>query len=290
MGTYRKYVNKEKPDVVLSFSAPFNMLTLTSLIGTKHKIVVAERVDPRSFHWGKMMEKIRNMLYRNATGILAQTQYCKDYFKPRLAKKTDIIFNPVLIPDEMIGVALKTPKTKTIVTAGRLEIQKNHIMLINAFEKFHKRHPDYNLIIYGEGSQRDALTYHILNKELSNSVFLPGTKSDLWKEIISAEMFVMTSDFEGMSNSMIEAMCLGLPCISTKVSGATDLIQNEYNGILINTRDEEGLVNSMEKIASNHSFAMNLGLKGSEVYRILNVSHIAKLWIDYINKIINQKN
>ena len=103
---FRKYINKQKPNLILSFSAPFNMLALSSLLWTKHKVVACERVDPKSFRWGKPLEFIRNLLYERADGILTQTQMSKDYFVGDLLKKTDIIYNPIEMSKEYLGAAL----------------------------------------------------------------------------------------------------------------------------------------------------------------------------------------
>lgn len=288
MQWFRKYINHEQPDLVLSMSAPFNMLTLGSLLFSHHKIVVAERVDPRSFHWGKHLEIARNILYKKATGILAQTEYSKSYFKKDLYKKTDVIFNPIIMSSDLIGSALGTKKNHTIATAGRLTYQKRHDLLIKVFAKFHKSHPEYKLIIYGEGQERENLESLIVELDVKNAVALPGATKNLWQELTTANMFIMTSLFEGMSNSLIEAMCLGLPCISTKVSGAIDLIKSDQNGILIDINDESALYDAMIKIAENKDFAYKLANNATKLYDILNVETISNQWIDYIDRMIKK--
>lgn len=283
---FRQYINLHRPDVILSLSAPFNMLTIASLLGTKYKIIAAERVDPRSFHWGRHLEIARNCLYRRASRILAQTQYCKEYFTGNLRRKTDVIFNPVIMPKEIIGSALTEKKENLIITAGRLAVQKRHDLLIKVFAKFSKIYTDYKLVIYGEGSERENLTNLIKKLNLTGRVKLPGAIPNLWDKLKSANMFVMTSIFEGMSNSLIEAMCLGLPCISTKVSGAIDLIENNRNGILIDIDDEKALLDSMKKIAQDENYAYKIGKEASKVYDILNADIITKQWLTCIDNII----
>lgn len=280
----RKYIKSESPDLVLSFSAPFNMIALTSLLFTEVKIIVAERVDPRSFRWGKLLRITRNLLYKKANGILVQTEYCKDYFKGNLYNKSEVIFNPIVMPAEKIGSALSANKANIIVSAGRLVNQKRHDLLIRIFAKFRQIHPDYKLVIYGEGEERTTLERLIDDLALNDCVSLPGVTENLWNKIISAKMFVMTSLFEGMSNSFIEAMCLGLPCISTKVSGATDLIESEGNGILINIDDETALFNAMEKLVTNVDFSNHIAYNATKLYERLNVNAISQQWIEYIDK------
>ena len=160
--------------------------------------------------------------------------------------------------------------------------------IINAFAIFKQSHPDYILIIYGEGDERHKLEQKILKMNLRNDVFLPGRKQNVHELILGAELFVMASNFEGMSNSLIEAMCLGLPCISTKVSGATDLIQHGINGLLVDIGDTYGMYEAMCEIVDDRLRAQLIGKNASELYFDLNVDKISKLWINYIDSIINQ--
>ena len=285
---FRHYIKRESPDLVISFSAPFNMIALASLLLTKQKIVAAERVDPRSFRWGKHLELLRNLLYRRADGILAQTQSCKDYFKGSLNYKTDVIFNPVVMEKSVVGSALVSHKRNVIITAARLEHQKRQDLLIEVFAEFKKTHPDYELHIYGKGSKLNSLKSHAIKFGVGDSVKFPGVSNELWGKMKISKMFVMTSLFEGMSNSLIEAMCLGLPCISTKVSGAIDLINSGVNGFLINIDDRQTLLENMKIIADDNNKANQIGGNASRIYEVLNVESISMKWITYINKMIEK--
>lgn len=102
-------------------------------------------------------------------------------------------------------------------------------------------------------------------------------------------MFIMTSMFEGMSNSLIEAMCLGLPCISTKVSGAVDLIKSGENGILIDIDDKAELLAAMNRLADNPKEAEEIAKRATLLYEELNVSQIAEQWLNYIDNKIEEK-
>ena len=280
----RSYVKKEKPDIFISFSAPFNMLALASLWKSGVKVIAAERVDPRSFRWGKHYEILRNLLYRTSYGILAQTETSKDYFRGSLYKKTDVIFNPVLMEKDVVGSSIAHDKKDLIITAARLENQKRHDLLIEVFSSFKKSFPDYKLVIYGKGSQLEYLKQVAKENSVEDSVVFPGVVNNLWDKMAEARMFVMTSLFEGMSNSLIEAMCIGLPCISTKVSGAVDLIESGKNGVLIDIDDKAALLRAMTEIADNRGLAHTMAENASKLYDQLNVDTIAAQWINYIDR------
>lgn len=283
MKTFRSLIKQMCPDLLLSFLTPYNMLVLLSTIGMKQKVVVAERTDPkRLLSGGKLGLWLRDGLYRRANGILTQTEYAKSCYDVKFKGKTAVIFNPVTMNDEQVGMALKTLKEHMFVTAGRLEPVKGQTMMIDAFGAFHKSHPNYRLVIYGEGPMRETLQKQINNLGLQGAVVLAGRSNDLWNKIVNAEAFLLTSEYEGMSNALIEAMCLGLPVISTKVAGATDLIKDGENGFLIDVHDMDSLTDRMTILADSPEQREQMGRGASEIYEQVRQDKICKQWIDYL--------
>lgn len=288
MRWFRNNIIETKPDVVLSFLAPFNILTMFSLVGVKIPVLVAERNDPYfvspKYNW--FWKIVRNIAYKMADGVLVQTKVNKSHFPWYIRRKSEIIYNPVTFSSDNIGRAFRSEKRKEIVSVTRLEKQKNVPMLIDAFSHFKESHPDYILTIYGEGEERIMLEKKISDMRLNDSVFLPGRKQNVHEFIVGAEVFAMASNFEGMSNSLIEAMCLGLPCISTKVSGATDLIEDGRNGILVDLEDTDGMFKAICEIVDNKEKALEIGKKASAIYDDLNVDVIAGQWLKYIESFV----
>ncbi len=285
----RRYIQKQQPDVVLSFSTPFNMLALTALLGTRQRIVVAERNDPRGFKWGRIRKWARILLYHAADGILTQTPSERLCFKGALLNKTTVIYNPVLIPEALVGVAVHTPKKPMIVSVARLVKQKQQIDLIRAFARFHQAHPSYHLVFYGDGPELSNLQSCAMELGVAQAVHVQGTVANVWEHMLSADMFVMSSRFEGMSNALIEAMCLGLPSISTKVSGAIDLIEHGKNGFLVNVSDVEKISYYMDLLATDSELSKKLGTEASRLYANLKVDIIAQQWMSYLDKYIHAK-
>lgn len=121
--------------------------------------------------------------------------------------------NPV--EAERIPSQYRGERENVIVAAGRLAPQKNFSLLIKAFARFNKHHPEYTLRIYGEGELREELTNLTNSLQIAEKVELPGRSVSLLQEMNSAAMFVLTSDYEGMPNVLLEAMCMGMPVIST---------------------------------------------------------------------------
>lgn len=281
----RGFVKKGRPDVLVSFSAPFNMIALVSLIGAGIKVVVSERNDPAHFRWGKIAKMIRNCLYLSADGLLVQTKTSQDHFWDVLARRSVILPNPIMIDEEYKGVALKTDAMNVIASVGRLVPQKRFDLLINAFGTFLKRHADYQLHIYGEGKEEENLQYQISEMGLEGKVLLMGTVDQILECIKHAKMFVMTSEYEGMSNALLEAMSIGLPCISTKVSGAIDIIRNGENGLLIDG-GMNSAVDAMTALADDESLRFRLGENACRIADDYNLLSVSRQWMGYLDNFI----
>lgn len=277
----RRYF-KENAEVILSFLAPFNMLAIVSVMGTRIPMIVADRNDPAKVPKHPVIRFSRDVLYGFANHIIVQTENNKRYFK-HYQKKTEIIYNPVDL-QSYTGSALQCEKRKCIVSAGRLVPQKNQKMLLKAFAGVLKHFPEYQLIIYGEGGFREELEKYAANLGIDGKVMLAGSVTDLYEKMKSAEIFVLSSDYEGMPNALIEAMCLGLPVVSTKVSGATDLVQNGENGLLVDINASEQLEEALETLLSDKELRNRMAKEAQKVSERLQPEKILEQWLKIIRR------
>lgn len=248
----RKIVTKIKPDRVLSLPEDIAVYVILSLLGTRIKIYVSERNNPWVMPNVKITRVLRILMYPFVDGIIFQTEYAKSYFSKNIQKKGIVLPNPVdasRIPNRYDGI-----REKTIVSIGRLSEQKNFPLLINAFREFSLNNPEYKLIIYGEGIERKRLEKMIFGYGLEKKVLMPGRSENVLNRIREAGMFVLTSNYEGLPNVLIEAMCMGMPVISTDCpsGGPAELIIDGKNGFLIPVGDTKGLVNAMHKITDEN--------------------------------------
>lgn len=279
----RKYV-KKNADVFISFLAPFNILAILSTIGLGKTIIVADRNDPRFVPSNPVIRKARDFLYRFANGVVVQNTDNRKYFSRSVQNKSTVIFNPIDLGEKR-GQALIADKKKRIVSVGRLTKQKNQIMLIEAFAEIHRDYPEYSLTIYGEGDYRDNLETKVKELRLDGFVDLPGSKKDVFDLISDAALFVLPSDYEGMPNVLIEAMCLGLPVISTAVSGTSDLVEDGVNGRIVEIGSKEQLVKAMRELLSDELIRNEYAQKAVLVNDRLEVSGIMKEWKQFISKV-----
>lgn len=286
INAYRRLIKTEMPDLILSFLTPYNMLVLLATIGLHQRVVVAERTDPkRLLARSSTVLLLRDLLYYRSSGILTQTEYAKSCYDGKFSNKTKVIYNPISMDEDYVGKALRSEKDKTVVTVGRLEAIKDQKTMIEAFERFHKIHKDYRLFIYGEGPLRSTLEGVIAERGLIDSVVLAGRNNNVWDKMISADCFLLTSLAEGMSNAMIEAMCLGLPVISTKVAGATDFVQDGKNGFLVDIKDYETIAERMCQLVENKELQQSVGFEATKLYERLRTDIISKQWVDYLNQV-----
>lgn len=284
MQWFRSFIKKENPDILLSFLEPYNIRVLISTMGLGVNTFVAERNDPHGVNKYWIIDQFEKLIYRLANKILVQTETIKKFFDGALAERISVIYNPVNLQEDVVGKALKVEKKKRIVSIARLMPQKNHNILIRAFAIFSKNHPDYTLTIYGNGPQRDELLQLADSLGISDKVSLPGASKTIHEDILDADMMCLVSSREGMSNAMIEAMCLGLPCICTKVSGAIDLIKDGENGFLVDIGDVDGLVEKMCFVVDNSHKAKEISENATQLYQVLNKDKICQEWIDILQE------
>ena len=275
---------KVNADLIISFMSVFNMYITISTIGLEIQIIVANRSDPSKEPQKKFLRYVRNFLYRIPKAITVQTQSAKEYFPNNLHKKIFVIPNPIS-EDLVKGDALKCAKKKKIVSVGRLIKLKNQQMLIDVFSEHLNTFKDYELVFYGDGDLRHYLEDHVRNIGCQGKVIFAGNQKNLFVQIKDSEFFVLPSDYEGMPNALVEAMCLGLPVISTKVSGANDFIIDGINGTLIECGDKAALANAMTEIAINEEKRLAYSHEAVKIYDQLQKDNIVKKWLEVIESL-----
>ena len=226
-------------------------------------------------------------LYNLSNGFVFQTKEAQGFFNKKIQKRSIIIPNPIN-PDFYIKFNNKE-REKKIVSVGRLTKQKNFPMLFNAFKNIENKFPDYLLEIYGDGELKEDLIKLIKELKLEKKVFLIGNVSNIKEKIENASLFIITSDYEGLSNALMESLALGLPSISTDSDGggARELIKNNYNGILIDKNDIVTLSKKIEFILSNKDFSKKLSKNAIESMKKYDPKIINKNWEEYILSICN---
>jgi glycosyltransferase involved in cell wall biosynthesis len=220
-----------------------------------------------------------NRIYRKAKAIVYQNAHEKSCFDAELADKGYIIPNPV-----KVSARREADAGKIVVTAGRLVEQKNQAMLLRAMARLRERDPQVKCRIYGDGAMRDELEQQIHEQGLQNTVSLEGNVSDIHERLAQCAIFVLTSNFEGLSNALIEAMMVGLPCITTDYPGARELIMHEQNGIVVPMDDDEALAFQMEKLLCDQKYAARLAQQGRSDSERFKAETVLQQWRELIEE------
>ena len=279
----RRLVKKQQPDLMVSFFGRINALVLTSTLGLNIPIIVSERNDPRHDNRGKVMLNYCNLIYRRARTIVYQTKYEQSCFSSVHLSKSHIIPNPI----KLVDIYNAKIDKNLIINVGRLQKHKNQEMLINAVRLVKERVPSVKCQIFGEGITHDYLQGLIDDCKLQDTVTLEGKKGNILDYVSSGYVFVTTSNYEGLSNALMEAMMLGKICITTDYEGADDLIDNGINGIIVPRNDVMRLSKVLIDILSDTTGKYSvLGENARKTMMKYESSEIMSKWDKLINKIV----
>ena len=277
-----------KPDVVVAFDTiPIVYSSLCCKL-KKQRLVVSERADPRK-HLGKgIITRLYFKAFDDSTGVVFQTEDAKQYFNESVQKKSAVIPNP--INDEFVVERYQGERTKEIVTACRLTAQKNIRLFIDIVTEVTKKHPEYRGIVYGDGPDLEKLKAYAVEKGAGESIVFAGKVDNIKERIYKSQFYLCTSDYEGISNSMLEAMALGLNVVSTDcpVGGARMAITSGIDGMLFPVGDKDAGVKALNYIIESPDLSQSMGEAATRICERWSSKKITSRWIDYL-KTINGK-
>lgn len=283
----RRWMKETSADISISFLLDANIINTLACLGTKTKSVICERNDPYKPHYYKL--KLTKPLFRLADGAVFQLPKVAEYYS-MVKGPTAVIPNPVITTSAEIELKPFDKRGNVIVSLGRYDIfQKRQDVLLNAFARFLESHPDYMLKFYGDGPDEGRIKKMVESLGISNNVVVGGITNHSAQVLSKSKFFVLSSDFEGIPNALMEAMSIGLPCISTRCrpGGAEYLIEDGKSGLLVNTGDVEGMYQAMSKIADT-SIGDKLGLEAKKVTGRFSEERITDMWCEYIQKLQNK--
>lgn len=283
----RNYLKNNPDTSVISFSQPANPMIMIASRGLENKIIFSERADPVRLMKKRFGRKFIEKYYSRADRAVFQTSDAKNTYPENIAEKGVVIFNPISpnLPEPYDG-----ERSKNITTFCRISRQKNLPLLIDAFKNVHEDYPDYKLRIIGSPQNADdESVFEDIKKQISDLsleefvIFEPFSK-DVHSLIIKDEVYVNSSDYEGMSNAMLEAMAIGLPCVCTDcpIGGANAVIKDGENGLLVKLGDSRELSKAIKKVISDKSFAEKLSANGRKIRDELKIENISKQWMELV--------
>ncbi len=281
-----KELLKKRPDAtVVTFLQPSIPLVLLAGRKTKNRIIISERGDPKRQMKHRYGYNFVKKYYERADKAVFQTEDAKNAYPENIASKGVVIFNPI---KENLPQKYEGERNKNITTFCRISYQKNLPVLVKAFSEVHKDFEDYKLRIIGNTQNADdekALgeTEDLIEKlNLNNFVDFEPFSLNVHEKIIEDAVYVNSSDYEGMSNAMLEAMAIGMPvvCTDCPIGGASAVIKNGENGLLTDVGDAEGLAEAIKSVISDKELSAKLSGNAVKIKEELSLSNIARKWME----------
>lgn len=283
----RKILTENPEMTVIAFLQPTIPIVLLAAKGLPNKIIISERANPHRLIASRYGVSFIKKYYKRADKIVFQTEDARNVYPAEFSDKSCIIHNPIKndLPEPFNG-----ERKKYITTFCRISAQKNLFLLIDAFNIVHKKYADFRLKIIGNApNEQDKLILeqvinHVKELDLCDYIdFLPFSKT-VHADILEDYMYVNSSDYEGMSNSMLEAMAIGLPTICTDcpIGGARTIIDNGVNGLLVPVGNVTEMANAMCSVVEDSSFATKLTDNGSLVRERLSSVSVFNQWLDLV--------
>ena len=274
---------KLKPDAVfVALSTSPQIVLSLAAVGLSNEWIVSERSDPRVGKKG-IKKLIKFYAFKKSTKCVFQTEDAMKLYPFDIQQKGTIIQNPIM---SELPLPYEGTRRKTIVTACRLSPEKNLPMLFSAFKMLQVEHPDYDLEVYGRarGAEKEEMDSLIVNMGLQGKIKLMGFAKDVHERIKDCAVFALASNYEGMSNSMLEAMAMGMPCVITDhpVGGARAVIQNGKNGILVPVGDVNAMYQGLKLLVEDPILANQLGKEASKIRLILTTKTIGDQWLSFM--------
>ena len=276
-----------RPDMILSFMGKNNIMALSTATKEEIKVVVSVRADPSMEYSSTSMKAAMLTNFGKAAGVVVQSNGAKAKFPAYIRKKCIILPNaidPSFIRPRYIG-----EREKKIVMVARLNENKNQAMVMEAFKEATKdKFKDYKLVLYGDGPDRAKQQRLAASLGIDSRVEFAGNVKHVAEHIEKAYIFILASNHEGMPNSLIEAMSLGLACISTDCpcGGPKDLINDGENGLLVPVGDKDAMAQAIRKLLEDKELADRIGTEAAKIQEKCSPEVTNEMWKKYFDKII----
>lgn len=291
----QKIVNEIKPDLILSFiySIDVYYLVYSKLFKRNNtKFLMSMRLDPYSQK--TINDRVRNALITLADGFVFQTEGAKKYYSGSVQNRSVVIPNPVTEKTIRYASGVKgfQQREDFVVLPARLYVhQKRQDIAIKAFKRLYLKHPNLRLILLGNGPDCEMLKRMIVEEGLENHVVIHDAVENAEEFVGKCKIMILTSDFEGIPNSLIEAMAIGLPVVATDCSpgGARELITDGKNGFLVKCGDYEKLAEKIDVLIQDTMLAEKIGANAKLIVADYSEDRISQQWTRFINRILEDR-
>jgi glycosyltransferase involved in cell wall biosynthesis len=263
----RRIIRECEADVIVSFLTNVNIVAILASLGLGIPVIACEHNNPTADGRSRFWHLLCRLVYPRANAVTLLTQSAVAPFAAVVpgVQRFAVVPNP--LPDDLLLLARRSVQPsarKRLLSVGRLCSQKQFDLLIGVFAALSAQFANWDLWIWGEGPDRAALEAAIRAHGLEGRIFLPGTTSTLWSEMVEAQAFVLSSRYEGLPMALMEGMALGLPAVAFDCpSGPRELLCDGQNGMLVPAGDAAAMTQALRSLLSDDALRAELGLRAA---------------------------
>ena len=282
----RRVLRDVQPTVALSAMHTANVVLALAARGLHGvRTVGSEHNFPPKAPMGPIWETLRRHAYGHLHAVVALTHECAHWLERHShARCVPVIPNPVAWPlsqhaPQVSPAIACAPGRQILLGVGRLSDEKNFTTLITIFARLAPAHPDWDLVILGEGPERAALVAQVRAGALAQRVFLPGSVGNIGDWYAQASLYAMSSHFEGFPNTLVEAMAHGVPAVSFDCdTGPRDIIRHGIDGLLVASGDADGMASALDRLMRDAHARAGFAQRAVDARERFSMVKISRMW------------
>ncbi len=284
----RRAMRDARPDIALSFMDVTNVLTIIASQGTGIPVIATEHIDPSQHDIGALWTTLRRRAYSHVARLAVLSDRALDYFPADIRRRSIVMPNPIGLPPARQQASCSgRGNARTVVAMGRMTSQKGFDLLLDAFALVAGAHPEWSLEIWGEGPLRAELELRAQAPDLAGRVRFPGTTNDAYGVLRAADLYVLSSRYEGFPMVLCEAMASGLPVISFDCrTGPREIIRDGVDGVLVPPEDVGGLAAQLNRLMADARSRDDLARRAPEICDRFGVTRVLARWDDLFQEIL----
>ena len=283
----RAVLRSSRPDVVVSFMETPSVLAVLAAAGLRVPVVVMEHTDPTQNPVARPWELMRRLTYPRAAAVVVLTERLRPW-AARTARRAPVFVlpNPLWVRPENVPPRGERQGHR-LVASGRMVPLKGFDVLLDAFARVAPAHPDWSLLVLGDGPERPRLEAQAARLGLSGRVAMPGQVADPLPLLAGSDLFVMSSRYEGLPMALLEALACGLPAVSFDCpTGPREVIRDGVDGVLVAAGDGAALSGALGRLMGDGAARAALAARAAEVQGRFGMDRVMDLWEDVFRRVL----
>lgn len=282
-----RVLRASKPDIAIAMMPTANVTLAIAGRIAGIPTIGSERTYPPAMPLGRFWETARRRIYPLLSGLVAQTTDSASWLKAHIQNKRVVVIpNPISFPISHQSPVISPQKIRAtlsgkhvLLAMGRLGEEKRFDRLLSAFAQVAPKHPDWSMVVLGDGPMRVSLSAQVAQLRMGGRVAFPGSAGNVGDWYAESDAYVLTSRFEGFPNTLLEALCYGMPSLAVDcMTGPRELIEQEINGLLVPQDDQDALIDGLDRLMGDKDLRERLAKRAVQARETYAVPQIADQW------------